>query len=405
MEARSMEPRKIIGNVGTLDLRRATEASIAEIRRIGNVGVVLYSPETAALVTRLSMGNVGSLIEASADARVLTGQVVFNREYFKTQATPLDLIVSGQLVVHPDVPAEEIESGLGALSILGQLICPEHLLGTLQSKIQHLSGQTVTYTPSSRLAMGRLTLDENYLRSLNDASELVVIGSLRLPQVVPNELLEQKIRRLQVIGGIRCHEENVRPLLARLAERPTWMTTIPAGFELVDRPLVLDNALLESLPASRLYCTDWVQVDPEVDPALLEDRLEALISEDVVICPAALRSVFARKCDLLKTRVVFYEGELWLVADELDLAASRFDYLKGKATLVALGELTIDPEIDPKVLAERLARVHNLGEIRCTPAQKGAIQARLGLSEGELQDSTPMETPGEGIGSVGYLVL
>jgi hypothetical protein len=40
------------------------------------------------------------------------------------------------------------------------------------------------------------------------------------------------------------------------------------------------------------------------------------------------------------------------------------------------------------VLAAQLAKVHNFGEIRCTPEQMAAIQARLGLNEGELVDST-----------------
>ena len=64
------------------------------------------------------------------------------------------------------------------------------------------------------------------------------------------------------------------------------------------------------------------------------------------------------------------------------------------------------------MLGERLARVHNLGSIRCMPEQMGIIEARLGLSDGKLEDSTPTETTGEdmdkegmGIGNVGYLKL
>ena len=145
------------------------------------------------------------------------------------------------------------------------------------------------------------------------------------------------------------------------------ITTIPAGFELVERPLVLDNVLLESVPARSLYCTDRVQVDSDTDPSVLDDRLEALISEDMVICPAQLKSVISRKCNLLGTRAVFYEGELWLVDGETDLPASRFDYLEGKATLVVLGELTIDPEVDPNV-GEHVGIIKSThGVIRCTP--------------------------------------
>jgi hypothetical protein len=113
----------------------------------------------------------------------------------------------------------------------------------------------------------------------------------------------------------------------------------------------------------------------------------------MILCPTALKDVLAKKCNLLENRVVFYEGELWLVDDERELKASRFDYLEGKATLVVTGEATIDGEMDPKVLADRLAKVHNLGLIRCTPEQMAAIEARLGMRDGDLRDSTPSEEP------------
>jgi hypothetical protein len=90
---------------------------------------------------------------------------------------------------------------------------------------------------------------------------------------------------------------------------------------------------------------------------------------------------------------VFYEGELWLVDDERELKASRFDYLEGKATLVVTGEATLEGAIDPKVLADRLAKVHNLGLIRCTPEQMAAIEASLGMRDGDLKDSTVPEEP------------
>ena len=133
--------------------------------------------------------------------------------------------------------------------------------------------------------------------------------------------------------------------------------------------------------------------------------MDALISEDTIICPVELRHVISQKCNMLEARTIFYEGELWMVDAETDLHPSRFDYLEGKATLVVYGELTIDAEIEPRVLAQRLAKVHNLGQIRCTPQQMGAIQARLGLTDGDLVDSALDETAGDGIGNAGYLAL
>lgn len=410
METQQKAQGKVIGSVGILDLRHATEASVAGIRRIGNVGTLLYSPETAGLVARLPVGNLGATIETPADARILSGQTVCNHDYFKDQPSPLSLVIMGQLILQPDVLAEDVSKGLRDLVVAGQIICPEHLTGAIQSKLRNLSGQMLAYTRASRMVLGTLTLDETYLRSLEDGADLVVVSKLNAQKVLPNDLLEQKIRSLQVIGRIVCREENAQALLTRLDNKSGFakMTAIPAGFEPVEKSFVLDADLLKALPARKLYCTERVQIDPGVDPAALDGRLEALIVKDLLICPAAFKGVVARKCNLFDIRAIFYEGELWLVDDEVDLLTSRFDYLEGQATLVVFGKLSIAPDLDPGLLADRLAKIHNLGQIKCAPAQMGAVQARLGLRDGKLTDSTkarPEPTDEDRIGNAGYLNL
>jgi len=128
----------------------------------------------------------------------------------------------------------------------------------------------------------------------------------------------------------------------------------------------------------------------------------------MILCPKALQAVLARKCDLLNNQGVFYEGTLWLAEDTHVLYGSYLDALEGPFTLVVTGELTIDPAVDEKALAARLARVHNLGQIRCTPRQMGVVQARLGLHEGSLEDSTQASNaPSDEnqIGNANYLAL
>ena len=76
--------------------------------------------------------------------------------------------------------------------------------------------------------------------------------------------------------------------------------------------------------------------------------------------------------------------------------------LKGGMHLV----LEVDKDMEPGVLAQRLAKVHNMGAIKCTPEQKGAIQARLGTNEGAI--GADEEEPMEGsrfLGNVNHLAL
>ena len=139
-------------------------------------------------------------------------------------------------------------------------------------------------------------------------------------------------------------------------------------------------------------------------------RLPVALGGDCPSAPLPGRAQqVAGKCNLLSTKAVFYEGELWLIDDYTELVASRFDFLDGRATLVVRDTLKIDPDIDAKVLADRLHKVHNLDTIICTPEQMGALQARMGLNEGSLVDSTKEQKEEkeeeEGIGNVGNLRL
>ena len=91
------------GNVGTLDLRNATEKLVASIS-LGNVGTLVYSPETAHLVSRLRMGNVGRSIEIATEARFISGHVNIDRDFFKSGSEPLTYFVNGHVIVEADVP-------------------------------------------------------------------------------------------------------------------------------------------------------------------------------------------------------------------------------------------------------------------------------------------------------------
>lgn len=407
MDKKHIEQGTVIGNVNVLDLTRATEQSVAAIKKIGNVNVLIYSKENASLVPRLAIENLNISLEVQAKYKLTTGQLMISEESTQEGDEPVHHVVVGQMLVEPDVTAADLERMLGSLVLVGQVICPESAMGVLKAKMTQMVGQLIAYSSSGRLMKGRVTLDEGLLMELEDGIELVVLGTLSVPQVLPADLLERKIGRLQVIGSVRCPEENAGTIRARLTNGSGRMEVVPTGYVLVEKPLVLDNAFLEVLPGSKLYCLAGVQIEADVKADRFDARIEGLISKELVLCPSALRVLLASKCNLLETRVVFYEGTLWLVRGEEWLAASRFEYLEGKATLVVEGELTVDAEVEPGMLAERLDKVYNLGSISCTAEQRSALEARLGSNDGEFVDSTKAEEAKDEIviGNVNHLML
>jgi hypothetical protein len=266
-------------------------------------------------------------------------------------------------------------------------------MSTVHPKIVNAMAPVSSYRcpPTAQYVRGKVVLDDTYLAGLADGTEFAVLGKLVVPEVVDDDLIQKKMDQLYVTGGITCHAENLAAIQAVLADKAKSIKAIPAGFALVTKPLTLDDTTLASLPSSKLYCTRRVTIDPDVDASLLSEKLETLICDELVLCPTKFKQAVRDKGDWFKTKLVVYEGTLWLVDGEQDLSEHHFEFLEGKATLFVDGELHIDQAISPSTLNESLVKVHNLGVIWCTPGQMGALRPLLGLHDGDLLDATAVK--------------
>lgn len=405
-----MEKQKI-GAVNILDIRRLTEERLASTPKIGAVNIILYSAQNAHLASRLEVGAVNAMVEVPDGIEFHTAlkQIHLDKRFFDAQQAPANLLVIGHAHIDADVTEKEFQEGIGALVVIGNVVCPEHLTGVLLRKATKVIGATISYPPLKLVKFDELTLDEDYLHSIADSSELAVVGSLKVPDVLPAGLFERKVTKLFVSGAITCHAEDLAAIQARLVRPSEKITTIPAGMALVEKHLILDANYLSVVPVRRLYVTDSVLIDPSVTPALLDEKIDALTSKEMVISPAGLKDVLARKVNMLKQQVILYEGTLWLFDGQHVLYPARFEALEGQATVVVTGDLIVDEQVDQAVLKARLAKVHNLGTILCSREQMSAIEARLGIREGQLDEITPkgedekVEHPG--VGAFNILVL
>ncbi len=202
--------RKRIGNVNMLDLRQATNESVAEIERIGNVNLVIQTQETARYFKQLDVGNVNAVVTVpeGANVRQVMGLAELSARSLEGVAAPVYMVVMGKLLIHPDVTPESISKAIAGISIFGKLVCPEPVMGAIQGKLDKVAGKTVTYPVLDRNELRSFILNENYLHSLDDGTKLTVAGSLEVPEVIPNELIARKLAVLHVCSGGVCHEEN-----------------------------------------------------------------------------------------------------------------------------------------------------------------------------------------------------
>lgn len=389
-----------IGNVNILVLQKATEESVAMIDQIGNVNMVAYSRETAALLARIKIGNINcsAFVPPGAEVQPHMGETVIRAGDLDGEShPPVFMLAMGQLIFGEDLTETQIEKNLAGLVFMGDLIYPDSLANVVQRKTLQRMGSATSYPVFTRVKFGSLTLDERYLDNLPTNIDLAVVGNLNVPKVLSNSRLEQKLQKLFVSGRITCHAENAEVLQSRRTGNSDAVKVIPAGFEWVDTPLTLDRDHLALLPSKKIYCTQRLLITDDIDAAMLDSALEYIVGEELILCPSAAKATFMQKCDVFHSKVVFYEEKLLLVENEDShgLRVARLNSLKGKATLVVTGTLPLDKEVPPVLLTERLAKVHNLGIIEGSFEQLDAIEALLGLREGELQATETPSTPNQ----------
>ena len=404
-----MTEGKTIGNVNILDLRKTTEEAIAGIQRVGNVNIVLYSRTTASYVTRLNTGNINVSVEVpeEEDVRHIMGHFHLTTKLLANEDSPGFYVVMGHIFVEKGsdtgAPAGSL-NGLSGLVVMGHVFCPESRCGLVQPKIKQQMGHFIPYPDDATLVSGTLNLTADFLEQLERPTGFFVTGSLRATEEIPEALL-QKISYLKVRGSVLCAEKNAETIRAKLRGDAPHMTIVPSGFQFHEGDLMFNAATLEPLSGAKLFCTGDVRFGEDVTAEVIDASLASVRSLGMILCPEGLQDAVKTKLNLLEDRAVFYAGQLWLFDQDHTLHASRFEYTEGKITAVVTGNLRISEDVEPAVLAGRFAVVHNFGGISCTLEQMGAIEARLGIHQGELMENTEDEELNADIGNANILAL
>jgi hypothetical protein len=397
-----------LGNVNVLDLRKTSKETFDSLGLIKNVNIILVSDETASYLPGIPAKNLNAVAHVPSNVEVQTcmSHLTLNANFLAGFREPKFLLIMGHAVVEADVPPELIQEKIEGMVIMGKLVCPEALIGTLQSKTTLLMGKTVSYPQDAILVTKSLTLDDAFLSGLPDASKLVVTGSLRVLDEVSDAMIERKLHSLQVERSILCRQEHVLAVKAKLDPGSTVLV-VPTGHRLIEGMLTLDPMTLESLDAAQLFCMGDILISEDVKADSFQNAVSALRSLGVIACPSRLKDVLKTKCDMLGNRVVLYEGAMWYVDNDRELLPEQFEYVEGSMTILNRADLKIGTGVAPQTILDRVDRIHNLGDIICQPEQIPAIEARLGLRDGEVvqQKPEPEDEDAPTIGNANYLVL
>jgi len=405
-----MDKKKSIGNVGVLDLRSATDKSIEAIASIGNAGVVLYSKETAHLLPKLSLGNLGSSIEVdSGEFKMITGKISLEKSSMPGYAKS-NLIITGKVVVSNTLSADDIREMVGKLIITGKIVCPKNILAVFQEKIIKLTGKISTYPEDTTLFDRNITINSTFLSGLSAKSKISVLGNIMFDKNIDNDLVRDKLEYIFCDNKIVAHEQHVEILNSIMDQECLGkLEIIPIGFDFINNDFKLDKNTLESWThAKSLYIAGKLEVNKDVDTHLFDKKISALILKQEIICKNNLRTVVGSKYKDINLEFVTYETDYIFNDGDFEISPSYLKYASDKLVIINNGDLKISKEVDADVLFKKIEKIYNSGEIEAYGDQVGVLQAKLVKNEGDIIDLLAKKVENDdsfSIRNVGYLSL
>ncbi len=386
--------KRIIKNVGILDLRTTKDESILDIARVENVGLVIYSPETAHIMSMLNFVNLGTSVETTGDFHMLTGQITLRGADFRNYKEPVNLLITGQVIIKEDMEPEDVEKGIANLIVTGQIICPEKVAPAIHSKLLNMTGQTMTYTSGAKVVIGKLKIDHNLLKSLESPASFSVIGKVDVTSEFPPALLDEKIDSLEVMGKVITREEYMEVLYRKLKNSAmAKIQGIPRGYVLVDRQLIIDSISIRKFGGDKLYALGEILIQPDVTPQMMKEYISSMRIEKRVICPENLKEAVLDLSDEPSPELITYTGKLIIIDGEHILTPEELEYASDRLTYIIKGSMEIDSEVDPKIMMSKIEYIDNFGEIRANTKQYGVLQLILRTKKGEIRRTDKYDMP------------
>jgi hypothetical protein len=301
----------VINDVAMLDLTPMTSAEeLAGITRISDVAIVLVRESLMPAVVGIPMDDVAMVVPVpdGVQVRTHTGALVMGGEALAgPDAENATLIVTGTLILTSPVPKVTYRQVI----VMGLVLAPHGSESALGAGLTRVTG-AVDYYPYAegqdvRVSTGQLRASGEVLANPSGGPDdiLVVAGQL----IVTGPVAKVGYRRVVVAGQMLAPQDS-QPVLGSatvVKGQLVWYTGQPrffvgkerfgrSFFELLDQPLTL--ALVGRF-----------EIDPEVPPALLREKVQEITLIGKLVAPSQLVGVL----QLLTTQKL---GEIVVAEDD-----------------------------------------------------------------------------------------
>jgi hypothetical protein len=398
-----------IGNVGLLNLLNATEESIKAYDRIENAGAVIYRKGQAHLLSALNIGNMGASMELPEDYSYYNGVLTIDAAYLQSLGAELKLLVNGTVIFGKDIGPEQLEKGLLALMVNGEIYAPAHLAG-LVSRLFPAGNRTVNpYTGAPpRIENGNFTLSNAFLQAAELPAHLVINGMLTMPKDLDMDLFNEKISNIEVNGTLSVHEEQEVHVHKKMAASPNGVIqVIPAGYEVLKKIVKLNSRSIRSFQRKKLLTKKPLIFEKDIPRGSFEAAIEKIDSKSYIVCSEELEDLIYERLDRLETEVLSYEHQYILIEGEQEWSNDQFLSFHNPVNLIIEGVLVLNTDVTEEVLQDSLAAIDLFGEIQVNSKKtKRALQNKLRVNEGRIKEQgEAAEAERTGLQNVGELTL
>lgn len=364
-----------IKNVAVLDMRNATEERVEQIECIENAALIITSPTSSALVPKMRIRNVASIVEVPDRAEVLTVNGVHTLT-ISDDMPPLFLMINGVLEVSPETAPEAISRQVVGGYINGKIIASASQLAALMAKGVNVNGKSLGYPDGARL---RVTKDP-----LTAAEALAQKGPIYLGSRVRIE--DGAVETLDAAGIVLYGDsgaiisQSAAEMFYRIWSGSGKVLTIPEGYALMEGDQQFDGLTVRRLRGKRFVDGDIVLTDAVTADALA--GLESLMLTGRLFAPEA---ALDRVLDVLEgdPELFPYTGTLMRISGKETLSAD-IGMLPERVAIVVDGVLSIAPEASPEALRMRISLLFVGGVVTMTAAQQAALRA-VTVSEGHVE--------------------
>jgi hypothetical protein len=213
-------PGKRIGINGVLDLRGVAHERVAGIESLKINGVVLMDEGNRDGLADVKTQINGTVLVVDPDLRlIMEPDMELSKAGLAAMPAGQKVMLVGNVFFKPDVPAELIAEKFERLYVVGIVVACEGVHGALLGKGE-MTGVSITLPDDVGdvvRSVGESTWTQEYLSRVADGTTYVNIGVTRIPDEVPEDLVERKIRGYHNVGQTVGREAVLALLKSRCA--------------------------------------------------------------------------------------------------------------------------------------------------------------------------------------------